>query len=47
MMPTSAQDWGNRLNPLTVRVVRQQLRSWTSAGVFLVLLLAGVLISLT
>lgn len=38
--------WADRLNPLTVRVVRQQLRSWASAGVFLVLLLTGVLVSL-
>lgn len=45
-MDLASGAWADRLNPLTVRVVRQQLRSWTSTGVFLVLLLIGVLASL-
>jgi hypothetical protein len=45
-MAAATGEWGDRLNPLTVRVVRQQLRSWASVGVFLTLLLSGVLISL-
>lgn len=43
MMPVAAQDWGDRLNPLTVRVVRQQLRSWAAIGSFLLPLFAALI----
>lgn len=45
-MPAVAQDWGDRLNPLLVRVVRQQLRSWVSIGSFLAPLIAGLVVTI-
>ena len=44
-MDVASGAWADRLNPLTVRVVRQQLRSWTAIGAFLLPLFAALIMA--